>query len=508
MQLWEKILQLALLGSERTHLEPVVEESLRQYRVDPEDPLPQVILSGAAALHQVQRLNMPMEAYRQAVSEPSTEEDSFEELPPISLQHLRQILDGRFRFALPEYVQLLVEHRFLLPPEFLPDLLDDCLQNPELWEEIQPLLGHRAAWLIGQHPQWITLRPQGDPERWAKAGPEEKKLILASIRSRDPKKALNLLASVWEEVSYRHKLAYLEILEREIGPDDESFLEAALNDSRKEVRLKAADLLAKIPESQLIQRIFAELLPLFTVDGVKNRLEVSLPKDIPVSTAKDGIHPSVKKGMRGGLKVSWLFECVSRIPATRWMAHFDWTREELVQYFETTNRADLLLTALGEAALRFGDQSLAVHIIRHLVLKNGAVPEALNWKALIRRLSAEDFQQTIGLFFQRQAGLLEEKHLATRMLELGKHPWNESISRQVTGGLKQWMTESKTFLWNLWHYKRLLEIAAYCSPVNMLDELSADWPMHSPVWNQWAPDVERMLRIMRFRKEMREKLKK
>lgn len=508
MQLWEKILQLALLGSERTHLEPVVEESLRQYRIDPEDPLPQVILSGAASLHQVRRLKIPVITYTQPVPEPAAEEDSFEALPPISLQHLRQILDGRFRPALPEYVQLLVERQFLLPPEFLPDLLDDGLQDPELWEEVQPLLGTRAEWLMALHPQWIGLRPQRDPERWPEAGPEEKKLILGFLRNRDAKQALALLTSVWDETSYRKKLSYLEILEIALGPDDEAFLEKALTDSRKEVRLKAADLLAKIPGSDLIQRIFDELLPLFVVDASKNRLEVNLPKDIPVSTAKDGIQPGVKKGKRSSLKVDWLFECVTRIPAARWMDHFAWTRDELVQQFDRANRADLLLAALGNAALRFGDQQLAESIIRHLVFKNGSIPEELDWKPLVRLLPTEDFQQIVEEFLQRQPGLLEEKHLVSRMLELGKHPWSESISKSIIGGLKQWMSESKTFLWNLWHYKRLLEIAGYCSPVNMLDELSADWPMHAPVWNQWAPDIERMLRILQFRKEMRERLKK
>jgi hypothetical protein len=295
-------------------------------------------------------------------------------------------------------------------------------------------------------------------------------------------------------------------MERDLRPDDEEFLERARLDSRKEIRLKAADLLASLPDSQLIRRIFAELTPLFTFQAAKQRLEVTLPKDIPTATAKDGIQAGVKKGKRGGLKVDWLFECVSRIPAGLWMEHFQWELDELIRYFDTTNRADLLLSALGKASLRFRDMKLGNRVINYLLIKNGAIPGEMDWKALVRQIPTADFQQMLTDFFSRQPGLLDEKHLATKMLELGRHPWNETISRQLINGLKQWMSESKTFLWNLWHYKRLLEVAGYGMPVHMLDELAADWPMHSPVWNQWAPDVERMFRTLRFRKEMKETL--
>jgi hypothetical protein len=506
MQLWEKILQLALLGSERTHLDPFVEESLRQYRIDPEDPLAQVILSGAAALHQVRRLRLSSRPYDHPLPEPLQEEDAPGDLSPISLQHLKHILSGRFRRALPEYVQLLVERQLLLPPEFLPDLLDDCLQDSELWREVQPLLGRRAAWLIPQHPQWRTLAPQGEVARWPEAGFEERQLIFGSLREQAPQEALELLTTVWDNLSYRHKGAYLELLEKGISPNDEAFLERARQDNRKEVRLKAANLLATIPESALIGRIFAELIPLFSFDPVRERLEVILPKDIPDATAQDGIRPGVKKGKHGGLKTDWLFECVSRIPATYWMQHFDWTREALILFFDTTNKADLLLAALGNASVRFRDQELGTALIRYLVFKNGMVPQELDWQALVRRIPVADFQQMMGEFLERQPGLLEEKHLLTRMLELGPHPWNSETSRTLINGLKQWMSESKTFLWNLWHYKRLLETAAYSMPIDLLDELAADWPIQSPVWNQWAPDIERMLRIMRFRKEMKKAL--
>lgn len=502
MQLWEKILQSALLGSERTHLEPAVEEALRQYGIDPEENLPQVILSAAVTLHQIRKVRMVTEAFEHSPLDPALEEESDQTIPKDSFIDLQQILSGRFRRALPEFVQLLVSRKWLLPPEFLPELLNNCLSDRELWQDIQPLLGNRATWLIRHHPEWQYLMPQGNPDRWPDAAHGERQQILGSLRNRQPEKALPLLETIWENLPYKKKLDFLAILEEGLDLPDETFLETAREDRRKEVRQRAADLLARIPESELTRRIFAELLPLFTFDAAKEKLEVELPKTIPASTAKDGIQPTVKKGKSGGMKTAWLEECVSRIPVRYWLDHFGWNLEALVRYFDSGNRADLLLAALGRSALRFRDPALGTQIMKYLILKNRSVPADLDWQALSRQMPGDEFRSTALKALDQQPGLLEEKWLLTKIMELGVHPWNEAMTQHLVLGLKQWMAESKTFLWNLWHYKRLLESAGYCSPVGLLEELERDWPMSSPVWNQWAPDVERMLRILRFRKKM------
>lgn len=504
MLLWEKILQLALLGSERSHLEPAVEESLRQYHIDPEDPLPQVILSGAATLNQLRKLQTPAEPYTKPLPAPANQEEQDHTLSARSLLHLKQILSGHYQRVLPEFVDLLVSKQLLLPPEFLPELLNDCLQDQRLWSAIQPLLGTRAEWLIAQHPAWQRLLPQGDPSRWEEAGYEERKQILGYLRRQAPeKKAVSFLESIWKTTPFKKKLVFLTILETGLGPTDECFLEIALKDSRKEVRLKAADLLARIPGSNLIKQIFDQVHSLFTFELAKKRVEVDLPKEIPTKTVEYGIQPKVKKGKRGGLKVSWLTECVSRIPVSYWMEHFGCSMEELITAFDRSNRGELLLSALGESSLRFRNNILALHLIRYLVLKNRPMPAELNWQGVAKQIPVTEIQSVAETYFQQQPGLLEEHHLLTKILVLGQHPWSVEMAGHIIQGLKQWMAESKTFLWNLWHYKALLETAGYCSPLSLLEELGGDWPVHSPVWNQWAPDVERMLQIMRFRRAVR-----
>ena len=228
MQLWDKILQSAILGSERTHFEPVVEDALRRYGIDPEDPLPQVILSGAATLHQLRKLQLELRPLEQPLPEPASEEEDAQLLPLSSLTQLQRILNGPYRRALPEFVYLMTSRHWVLPPEFLPQLLDDSLNDPDLWQSIRPILGERAVWLISQRPEWRPLLPQCDPADWPAAGFETRKLIIAQLRRGQIDAAVPLLESIWDDLPYRQKLDYLQLLETGLNLTDETFLETAL----------------------------------------------------------------------------------------------------------------------------------------------------------------------------------------------------------------------------------------------------------------------------------------
>jgi hypothetical protein len=501
MQLWDKILKAAILGSERTHFEPAVEDALRRYGIDPEDPLPQVILSGAATLHQLRRLELNLTSSGLPTPEPAPEEEESKPLPAQSLAQLQRILNGPYRRALPEFVHLMTDRQWALPPEFLPQLLDDSLQDADLWQSIRPTLGARAAWLIAQRPEWRPLLPQSDPADWAGAGFETRKLILVQIRQSGPEAAIPLLEEIWEVLHHRQKVDYLQILETGLNPADEAFLEKCREDSRKEVRRKAVDLLLSLPGSKLLDEQFAHLVPLFQLTTSGKLKAITLPDEIPDAALPEGL-VSGKKGKSQSLKMDWLTESIARIPASYWQRQYKWNKEALVEAFGSSNLPTELTAALSQSALRFRDRELSVQLIRRLVLLHIPFPEGMDWQSIIKQVPAADMQEITETYLKQQAGLLEEQAPLTKILELGFHPWTKFTALRIINDLKLWMSESKTFLWNLWHYKRILEVAGYCSPVELFDTFNADWPMHSPVWNQWAPDVDRMLRTMRFRVNM------
>jgi hypothetical protein len=106
------------------------------------------------------------------------------------------------------------------------------------------------------------------------------------------------LRSTWDTDAPEAREAFLTILAEEVGTDDESFLEFALDDKRKAVRLAAADLLARLPESGHARRMLARLESLIELEaphgGIlgklrKRKLRVDLPAAPDKAAQRDGI---------------------------------------------------------------------------------------------------------------------------------------------------------------------------------------------------------------------------
>jgi hypothetical protein len=74
--------------------------------------------------------------------------------------------------------------------------------------------------------------------------------LLGRLRARDPATARDLLASTWASEPYRDRAALLATFATGLSLHDESLAELGLADRRVEVRLVAADLLAKMAGSR------------------------------------------------------------------------------------------------------------------------------------------------------------------------------------------------------------------------------------------------------------------
>jgi hypothetical protein len=87
--------------------------------------------------------------------------------------------------------------------------------------------------------------------------------------------------------------------------------------------------------------------------------------------------------------------------------------------------------------------------------------------------------------------------------------WPADIAAQVIGGLRQWLAQSAVPDWSAMHYRALLKTAAFRCPVVLLSDLERDWPAaNAKVWYYWENDVRIFLRILAFRKEMTDTLRK
>jgi len=157
--LWQELSKIALLGTAQAGIPPQIQEALEAESLDTDMPEEQVLLEGAALLGQLQKATLPLTTADCELPTPIESQDS-RIISPKAAKHLRKILEGTFAPALSEFFYFLRKQQKQLPPELLPALLDACLENPEFWQQVEPLLGERGNWLLTQNPKWKRLRQQ------------------------------------------------------------------------------------------------------------------------------------------------------------------------------------------------------------------------------------------------------------------------------------------------------------------------------------------------------------
>ncbi len=190
-----------------------------------------------------------------------------------------------------------------IPGELLPSLLEIGRRHRAMRPLVAAAGGSRAAWLADQRPEWGYLRaetstpvvatdpeprggasdpaasggafdPAGGATSDAAAGDGEPITLTAAerdawefgtigrrvsalivIRRRDPATARALIEAVWAGETPDDRAAMLGALTTGLSTADESLLEVALDDRRKEVRIAAVELLAHLPDSAFARRM-------------------------------------------------------------------------------------------------------------------------------------------------------------------------------------------------------------------------------------------------------------
>src|SRR5262245_49750853 len=209
---------------------------------------------------------------------------------PGAASYLRRILKGQFLFLLPEFLAALNAAEKRVPEELLPDLFEAAKSgagSQESRKTLAAVVGRRGEWLAALNPEWNFVGARIAPEAWETGTRAERLSLLRHLRQSHPDQAIVLLQSTWTADAPEDRTAFVAELEHGLSPGDEPFLEAALVDRRKEVRQGAAELLMRLPQSALIQRMWQRLAPAVRVQKSsgfklkkllgKHSLEIELP---------------------------------------------------------------------------------------------------------------------------------------------------------------------------------------------------------------------------------------
>ncbi|MQY28161.1 SWIM zinc finger family protein [Nocardia aurantia] len=253
--------------------------------------------------------------------EPAADDDR-PVLPQAAAARLAELLTGGSPF-LPEWFEAAERPAFRAPDALTGLVLDHARTRTELRESLLRLAGTRGAWLAGHNPAWRAL-VRGAPDAtgvWSHGRAAERRAWLTALRARDPRRALETLTDSWRREPGPVRAELLAVLVDGLTLADEPLLESALDDTRSEVRLMAAELLGRLPDSAFGRRMelrAARWLPL-----TYGQLSVRIPPEPDASARRDGLaaRPTGTGYRLGGLsdgRAERLHRLVAATPLRYW----------------------------------------------------------------------------------------------------------------------------------------------------------------------------------------------
>ena len=311
-------------------------------------------------------------------------------LPEGTLRSLAAIVtEARLRPLLGEWLRLAAADGRRLAPEWLPALLD--LVADDQRPLLEAAAGPRCAWLAVRRPEWAAGGVSARAGQLARAvlagsvpgggGPEwdgtddDRVDAFESVRRADPDAARRLAVAVWVTEPPVTRAAMVACFAHGLSQDDEPFLELRLDERRKEVRLAAAGLLARLPDSRYASRMGARARSAVRLTGRGSTgLRVEPPAEVDPEARRDGITAAA------GAPDQWLLQVVGAAPLD------GWSDPDRLVAAAVGPRAEALLAAWSLAAERQNDSAWARRL-----LAAGAVPTA----GLLRILPAEEAESSL-----------------------------------------------------------------------------------------------------------------
>lgn len=495
---WKELSRIALLGTSHSSLSEASLQQLQGQGIDMGQQLPTVLADGAAMFAQMHKAGFPLEKFSGEM--PTALENTGE--PQCSLRsatHLQLILEGKYAEALPEFIALLLENGRVLPTEHLPSLL----QRPDLgewWEVIQPALGARGRWLLAQHPDWRKWLDNADSIDWQTGSQQERLRLLRHLRKQNPAEALEILQSTWEAEGHRERAAFLAELVAGLGAGDEVFLENCLDDRRKEVRLKAAELLTNLPDSEFAERMFQRAAACF--QWSRGRIELVLPEAVTKEAARDGIltvHPDWK----GGAKAAYLGQVVAAVPPSRWELVWEMPPTSIWRHFAGTDWAATLGIALAKAAHLHEDVAW-MELLFEAWFEEEDSPL---WNApvghqLMEAASTTMVNRLALAYLERHLGLPDQDAPLFQFFLINDSPWDDELSMQLVSRFRAWLRQTQKPDLTSFHFKEILKMVSYRCRPGLYEQMKQGWKTDVPLWPFWEKSVETMLEVVFFRLEM------
>jgi hypothetical protein len=407
---------------------------------------------------------------------------------------------------LPEWLAAAAKAGKRAPDHCLPGLLELGRNSSKLRSAILPVLGKRGRWLAAKNPDWDYVVGEDIEKTWTTGSRAARQLLLQQLRTKEPLAARERLAAIWEQEKSEDRLALLIAFQTGLSMDDEPFLEAALDDRRKEVRHKAAELLAQLSESRLCQRMTQRVCSSLILKEKRNRLHIDFTQKEAgdEATTRDGIDSKQPPHLLG--KNAWrLLQMVAAMPLPVW---FQINGEPPLEWIQAAKRSEwdrTLVEGWAVAALRqrnpeWAEVLLSIHgnFNGYLVTQDKLI------EGLIDALPPERRDAFFLKLLQSSSAPFDSKHPAFSLLCHYRYPWSAELTCAVIEGVRGYLTNTKNpYDWSL--RSALKDFACYLTP-SLIPELSASFaavvPKESSWASYWIEAIDEFLALLNFRQDM------
>jgi hypothetical protein len=369
---FSQILRIALLGTRQSGEAVPLLPGLAAPTDSPEQQL--LLAAGTLALMQKAGFQPP-----KATAEPPLPAlaDTWQPLGPLGANLFRTLLASNHYAAFrTDYWLQMAQHQRLVPPELLVKALDN-----ESFRRHSPgnlaLLGERGRWLAQQNPDWhavlVPQHPAEDLGAWETGTLAQRKRFIRQLHQTDAEQARQLLGAALPTEPAATQAALLGELAPTVAAADTALLTSYLFSKSKEVRQTVVPMLVRLPQSELLERLWQRAVPLLSLKRPllgSNKLLVALPESWDKSWQADGIEQKTTS-IEGGERAGWLGQLLALLPPSRWTAHLGASAEELLDLAAESEWRTLLLRAWSRAAYLHQDKALAAPLLlRHFTQPN------------------------------------------------------------------------------------------------------------------------------------------
>lgn len=274
------------------------------------------------------------------------------------LSTLQQIVDDGPDPLRREAFSLMASKGYCLAPGLLPKTLSLGQKNHELRPAILAVLGQRGQWLASLNPAW-GYAIGGDPVTddltlWEHGSQEQRKQLLGKLRDSDPDQARSLLQDGFAQLDARERAGLLETMKAGLTLQDEDFLEALLTDRSKEVRQRAASLLADLPGSRYGMRMAGRMAACLGEERKLLRTVRTLeaPGSFGADWKNDALEEARPKNESLGDRAWWLYQIARNLPLAWWQETTGLSPADLIKWVRGNDWQASILRAWSDALQR------------------------------------------------------------------------------------------------------------------------------------------------------------